>query len=246
MSSALPLPSVRGFKRKKTKKMPKFAKRSKLNTFLNKAVPYESKTAVEKKAVDLARFNYGLNTTTSVVLLNGLTIGANAYQRIGRKVLNKSIHVRGDVSWFQAGSAATDFMRILLVYDKQSDGAAPTFAQVIQSVAAGGGTASGAAEFFNLDNVDRFVVLRDFKYKVDTGGAGSTLVQTGGAQTECKWIIDEHVKADLPTIYSATSNAGTVADILSGGIFLLGSGLLTAANASYQYNVSTRVRFVDM
>lgn len=206
---------------------------------------------VEIKALDIDVTTTSLNSGTSVSLLNGMTIGANAFQRLGRKTSVKSVRVTGYVYQNQAGAAPTvDYMRIAIVYDKQPDGAAPTWAQVFTSVDGGGTPFSTALANPNLDNRDRFIILRDLRYKADApAGAvlGNQPVPVSAAQTECKWIVDEYIKLKgVPTMYSATSNTGGVADIQTGGLFLLTCALSSAANAQYAFQWTARVRYTDI
>lgn len=202
----------------------------------------------EIKAVDLAPTTVAINNSTSTTLLNGMSIGANAYQRIGRKVVNKSLRFTGFVEFTQNGAApSNDYMRVVLIYDKQPDGAAPAWSTVFTSVTSAGGTDQTSLAHFNLDQKDRFIILRDLRYKAEapSGVAATQPLQVDSAQTECKWIIDEFVKLNAPTQYSATSNTGGVADIQTGALFVLTAGLLSAANSQFSLEFTSRVRYTD-
>ena len=84
----------------------------------------------------------------------------------------------------------------------------------------------------NLDNRDRFLVVADiFPYAED-----EALANQGSSSIAYK----RYIKCNLETIYGG--NAGTVADINSGGLFML-----TCANNGTIAGESgiVRVRFVD-
>lgn len=210
-------------------------------------VPTEMKRLLELKAVDRAAIVNNFNTTGTVNLLNGLATGANSYNRIGRAITMKSVLIRGRVYQFQAGTTpANDFLRLALVYDKQTDGAAPTWANVFSSVDNTGAVATDAFAPVNLDNSDRFIVLRDQFWKVDAPG-GSTTVQNSQVASDFKefsfkWFVK---LADLPAIYTATASTGTVSDVQSGGLFVISHGLSGAADAQYLAQFTSRVRFTD-
>lgn len=210
-------------------------------------VPTEMKRMLELKAVDLDAATNNFDTTGTVTLLNGLLVGANSYNRIGRAVTMKSVLVRGLVRQYQVGATpAWDFLRLALVYDKQSDGAAPTWSNVFSSVTKAGAVNGDAFSPVNLDNADRFVVLRDQQWKVDPPG-GSTSVQNAQVSTDFKefsfkWFVK---LADLPAVYTATASTGNVSDIQSGGLFILSYGINSNANSQYLAEYTSRVRFTD-
>lgn len=220
-------------------------------TYLAAAVPHESKGMIEKKSVDvnITSGNMSFNTTGAAVLLNGMLQGSNAYQRSGRKIILKALHLKGAIFYKQAGAApGNDYFRLMVVYDKQSDGSGIAFATLLQNVDNSGATSSTALSGMNLDNGDRFVMLRDYRFKTDAISAPQV---AGDAQQDtavsCPWIINDYINLqDSPTIYGATANAGTIADIQTGSIWLMALGSQSAANFQYEFVGSSRLRFVDI
>lgn len=217
-------------------------------SFAAKSVGADFKSAIERKSVDIQTTSTLISNVATAVLLNGMTKGTNVYNRIGRKIVNVRIQLRGSIhpNGSAPATALPDFLRVAIVFDKQTNGAAPAWQDVFKVVDASGGTGVDARTFANLDNSDRFVILRDHKYQVP-------LVQIGGgpqqasatAESTENWIIDDFINMKLPTLYTGTANAGTVADIQSGGIFLLVQGMNSAANSSCNLIWDSRVRFVD-
>jgi len=200
----------------------------------------------ETKLVDVPLTNLIFDTTaTRVSVLNSTSQGAAETNRIGRKILMKSVAIRAIVDQYRVGTTpANDYLRMALVYDRQPNGAAPVFADVFQDVDAGGSATTTSMSNLNISNADRFRVLRDWFWKVDVPG-GTTLVQNAQVSTDFKpFSIKEFVKLGLQTHYNAV-NGGTVADITSGALLLLTQGFSSAANSQYRARFVARIRFTD-
>lgn len=163
----------------------------------------------------------------AVLLLNGLAPGTGASQRIGKKIVNKSIQYRLSLDAGSAGATIfRGFVRMLIVYDKQSNATAPTVAQILEQVA--------GSSHMNMDNRDRFTVLSDKQFALD---------QSGGHQSGQTKM---YKKLSLPTIFNA-GTAGTVADITSGSIYLLYISENSAGSATNTPlgTFTSRIRFDD-
>lgn len=70
------------------------------------------------------------STFGSGVLLNGLANGNDASSRIGRKVTIKSLYLRWS-QLFIAGAGGAGSIRVLIVYDKQANAAAPAITDIL-------------------------------------------------------------------------------------------------------------------
>lgn len=201
----------------------------------------------EVKLVDVTQTSSIFDTTaTRVTCLNATSQGAAETNRIGRKIVLKSVMIRGYINQYQAGAAPiNDFLRAILVYDRQPNGAAPVFSDIIQDVDQAGTTSSTSMSSLNISNSDRFKVLRDWFWKVDVPG-GATLVQAAQVSTDCKeFSLKAYVPLNgLETHYNGT-NGGTIADITSGSLLLVTQGGASAANSQYRLTFVTRVRFTD-
>jgi len=162
-------------------------------------------------------------TTATALLLNGLAQGTTATTRIGRRVTLKSLYFR-----FQASMAATSAgaspIRLLVVYDKQTN-ATPTTAGLV--------LASDALNSLNLlDNARRFVTLCDVMLPC---------LGTGGPQAVAHVF---YKKINLPMEFN-TGSAGTVGDIQTGSIYMLAfqNGGIITANPTQAFNC--RIRYTD-
>ena len=170
-----------------------------------------------------------LSSAGALALLNGLTPGTGASQRIGKKALFKSILFRAVLAGgANGGTAFCGTCRMIIVVDRQANATAPAVTDILQS-------ASGLAPI-NMDNRDRFFVLTDKEYPID---------QLGGNQSaDCK----VYRRINLPTIYNA-GTAGTVADISTNSMYLLTiytqGGTIAAPTAGPGIDWTCRLRFDD-
>lgn len=86
---------------------------------------------------------------------NAVAVGAGESERIGRKISNSSLHIRGNLILSGATPALSSRCRIVLVKDNQTNGAALVPGNVI---------VGGIDGFRNLEHVSRFQILFDRTY----------------------------------------------------------------------------------
>lgn len=194
------------------------------------------------------------SSATRVTALNLTLQGAAETNRIGRKICLKSLMIRGQVLFRQQGAApAPDFLRCLLVYDRQPNGATPALGDVLQNTDINGTNTTDAMAMVNISNADRFKILRDWYWNM----AGVVQVAAAGPPIT-------YTQAQIPAIdYKPTSfkafvkllgwethyngvNGGTIADVTTGALLLFTVGMNSLANSQYTLQFSTRVRFSDM
>jgi len=200
----------------------------------------------EIKAIDLAvaTYNFSLPATNSMVLLNGVQTGAGFFNRVGSRIEMKNLHIRGLIK--NLATAIQDQGRLIIVYDRQPTGALPTIADLLQSRdQTGAATNPGTAEI-NLDNRDRFAILRDasfyFPSVTFTGG-----VQTNGPAypgTDDELDVNIFIKLKgLASHYKSSSNPCTIADIATGALY----ACFVSVNetAKYSFVGSFRLRYDD-
>lgn len=204
-------------------------------------------TGSEIKAIDIAATAYTfqqVGTPPTLTLLNGIQVGAGFFNRIGSKVEMKSLHIRGQL--FNLATTVQDYLRVIIFYDRQPNGAAPTFADLMQSRDQAGTATTSAKSEINLDQRDRFVILRDRQWQAPsvTLTAG---VQTNGPNfpgMDQEWDINEFIKLnDLTTHYKSSTNPTTIADINSGALYM--TLVSDQAAGKWQYVVGFRLRFGD-
>jgi hypothetical protein len=190
--------------------------------------------STEKKFLDTtqnASFPSGQAVAT-LTLLNGIAPGTSASQRVGGRIDVKSVQFRGN---FQSGGSATGVtpLRVKIIYDKESNGAAPNATDIMNQDLIYG--------LNNLLNAGRFITLFDetFEPIVGPGTSGSP----GNYQAQ---VIEGYKKISLPVKYNA-GTAGTVADISSGSIYALTWSNGTATGGiGFGDEMLFRIRYTDI
>lgn len=183
--------------------------------------------------------NIPVNTTGSFTLLNGTTLGSDYTNRIGRKIVCKSMYIRGFVTAenslnLSAAATPSQQARMILLVDMQPNGAAPAVTDVLN-------TAHPASQL-NLNNRDRFKVLRDDVFTLDPISVAAGSVGFCGTTT---YEVSCYKKMSLETIYNSGS-AGTIGDINSGALYMFWIGsAVTGTNTDGAAVVSARLRFLD-
>lgn len=186
-------------------------------------------SATELKFIDTATTtsltvgSAAFTSPAAATLLNGCVSGSTATTRIGRKILMKSLLLR---CVFTCGSTAVGCtpVRVLVVYDKQANGAYPAVTDVLL-----------ASEFNspnNLSNRDRFVTLID---------QFCDPISVNNTATVCKVF---YKKLDLETMFN-TGVVGDVTDMTSGSIVVMFAQTGKQTVAAPVIDWRCRIRFDD-
>jgi hypothetical protein len=194
-------------------------------------------------------FNYTVvSSTPYVTLMNGIYLGTEIYNRIGRKAHMHSIKI--NAGFFPTThTAANDSIRIALVYDRQTTtgGAYPSYSDIFTSTDELGNTSAvGPWELTNATNFERFTVLRDWHFNFPVLSSSGTAVNNSSSITDYKHctLINEYVKLkDLTCHYGSDPFSGGVP--VTGGLYLVFCGSVAAASAPYQLAWNARLRFAD-
>lgn len=163
---------------------------------------------------------------TGMTELNVMAAGAGVYERIGAKVMVRSIRIR--TAWQAAATPCLGVIRVAVVYDRQPNGAAPAIGDLFQDLRVAGATTTDLMSGVNIGNKNRFTILRDQSFIFDNNHLVTTL----------DWFIP----CRLQTEYRAS--AGTIGDISTGAILLV----IGAQNSTSLLNMPTcraRIRYED-
>jgi len=172
-------------------------------------------------------------TTTGVVaLLNGLTLGVTASTRTGRKIAMRKIDALVRFSAENPLPTPGAHVRWSLVYDKQSNGAAPAYTAVYDSIT--------PTSLRNVSNLLRFDILAEESCVV-TGATNAASNDPAPGQIQ---LVEFKENLELPTRYN-TGNAGTVADIQTGGLFFCYCSNIAAGTGDVDCTGQIRVWFTD-
>lgn len=197
----------------------------------------------EIKSCDMPNFALASTTTTTTAgtLLNLIKTGSSNYQRVGRKVFMRSIYLRGELEFSSPSEQKRGHYRLLVVYDSQTNGAAPTWADVIQAVDNAGGTTSEVWDGLNLGNRDRFRVLIDKDWAISgttdfgTPGVPFSVLNAGDST-----IVEFRSLKGMETVYGA--DAGALGDIKSGAIWCWFFG---SQAGEVRVQIGCRIRYTD-
>lgn len=166
----------------------------------------------------------------AIILLNGIGQGTDYTQRIGRKVQLKSILFRFDILQKTQSAPDGDTARVMLIYDCQTNAAAPVVGDILQTV--------NYLSPMNLNNRDRFKVLYD---KFIPLNPMQTVTNPYGTPLRKNFKVFKKLKEEM--IFGNTSN--TVADITTGAIFLLVISQMGGGSSATNMYYNSRIRFSD-
>jgi hypothetical protein len=212
----------------------------------------------ELKVVDVFKNDSMLPDAGSVFLLNGMAQGVDYYQRVGRKVILKSIMLKGSVTVEPTGNGnviplASMSCRVSVVYDAQSNGTLPSYADIYQSVDSVGTTTNTTFSGVNLNNRDRFKILKDWTMELRPKALQSLVA---GVPTTGNFVTDPgfhstknlkwYKKLNQEMIFGDV--ADTIGSIQTGSLLLViqSDGGGTVANSADPYlDMQCRIRFAD-
>lgn len=170
------------------------------------------------------------DTTGAFTLINGTPTGTDWETRTGRQLVMTSVTIRGTIRGNSASNRSTN--RTIVLYDKQTKGATPTLASVLDGT-------SPTANFNRYLGLHRFEILYD--------NLCTTVGQGGGAGTNFtdNSVIPWQFSMPLnhPVIFSGTG--ATVSSIDYGGLFILTFGNQAAGTGAATLDFDYIVTFVD-
>jgi len=167
-------------------------------------------------------------TWHSTELLNNVLTGTSATTRIGRKITMTKLQLRFAFGPNVSGNGVVKF-RILIVYDKATNGVAPAIADILDIV--GGSPDFHPLAFNNLSNSDRFIILADV---IPESPLSFYDIPFG--------LISRNINLD--TIFNSTAG-GTSAAISSGGVYMFISQALVSLVTACDCSWYARIRYND-
>lgn len=185
------------------------------------------------------------SSAQSAIALNVIEQGASFYNRVGTRINN--VNMTLDVKFKQSANAnaVPDWVRCLIVYDKQCNGVAPIASNILLDTDQAGATTTTSMSGINLINRNRFKILCDEKiWLPPTTAAGALQSPDLTNPTSDTFKVSRFIKLrGLTTMYNQV-NGGTVADIVSGGVFML----IMCQNAScgWGYDTHSRIKYLDI
>jgi len=194
---------------------------------------------MERKYIDTELDISDLTSQWNVHLCNGVATGDSYDSRDGRKVVVKSIQIRGTISPTDA-QVVNRHHRMILFVDKQNSSNDPTGA---------GAPATAEMALLLRDNTDshsmlnpvtsgRFQILKDWSFSL---GFSDT---TNGAIQDPTWKdIKLYKKLNIPVLYSATT--GGASAINDKALYIAVMNTASTGTGSKVF-LDVRVRFLDV
>lgn len=211
-------------------------------------------SAVEKKVIftgtaDAINGPFALNSTGSIYALNLVQVGSSMFNRVGRRIQMKSVRLRAQII-FIAGVARTtpvDTAKISIIYDKQTNGAYPTLADVYLDTEQSGANTATSLSGLNMNNRDRFITIME-KCIVTASGVttGTGLFQSPFPQDITPQYIDEYRKLNLTTHFRSDSNPAVIGDINNGGLYFITFSNIPAGSENFQILWNCRLKYIDL
>lgn len=208
---------------------------------------FKPSRSIDIHYVDIPDTSLTFSTTLGSQLLNGIIPGDDVFNRTGRHVQLNRLQLRGRINFFQDGTTPlVDYLRMLVIYDRQANGAISTWAAVIQSVQNEGTSTSTSVGFPNESNRSRFLILSDKSWKTPSYTIGAaTGAEHAGQRDQMfntqEFMIDRNLKG-LETAYNS-GTAGTIADISSGAVYVFVQGLNVSTAAQWRLQFTSRLYF---
>jgi len=107
------------------------------------------------------------STTAQFGLVNGVATGGFDYSRIGRRIEMQYLRINACLMPVSnQNHNGPDYYRVIIFYDRQANGANPTYSQLMQSQDSTGAVTNTVFSNPNLDNSYRFQILKDSTFYV--------------------------------------------------------------------------------
>jgi len=189
-----------------------------------------------------------MTTSDSILVLNLIQQGTGSWNRVGRKVYNKSIRLCGQiqVTWniLAVGSIVSYWTRMVIVWDTQPAGTMPTKSDIFGTTVQSGVEGSSIYDHLRFDNMDRFRILKDEIRTLEM----SSVAQTAGGSVQKAELVDIFINLNnIETLYSGQSNPMSIGDLSGGALYciFLNDQLTSQTNVSMSNNIIARLRYTD-
>lgn len=172
---------------------------------------------------------------TTGAMCVGLTQGSSASQRIGQKIMIKSIQIRAFI-YSSTGTAdpGSGVVCCQLVLDRDAKGAAPVITDIFTSANMKNG-------MINIGYSERFKIIKKFDWNVGPSTVNTTATTFAGPDV-CH-LLDYYHKEDIPIRY--TGATGAIGEITGNNLFLVYGAYDVASLTNYRIDGTIRLRYTD-
>lgn len=224
------------------------------------AVLKSSSRSGEIKYIDTAENNLDITTDGEVYCVNLISEGSGPNNRIGRKIEMLSLQMQGRLGPIETNNQnLTQSGRILIVYDRQPNGAAspPNIVDIIKNQYYGSVDVTGKYNsFVNMDNRDRFQIIRDIRFSTPsvtrtgtTPNRSDEIIQgtsIHGNGTGDEFQFNQFIRlGGYITQYNSTAETPVIANISTGSLLVVGVGTAGPGAAGWSPQLTFRLRYRD-
>ncbi len=170
------------------------------------------------------------NTVSLINTLNPVPRGTTLTNRIGRKIYIRSLHVFYTIT-LQSTAVLADManeVRILIVVDKQTNGAAAVIADVLETAT--------TRSFHNLDHSSRFDYIWDKRFALTTVASGGT---NSHESTQCGKIFKKFKRPIV--VEFEEPGTGVLSTITTHNLLCF----LVSTRGNAEVDIKFRIRYTD-
>lgn len=221
------------------------SKKSFRKSSFRRSMPRPMAILPANKAVDIPSSVLTLNTTASATLLNGVAQGAAFYQRLGNRFAMRALLLKLNIYPLRTSTQVNEMIRLLLVYDRQANGAAPTYSDIIQARDSAGGTTSNILDSPNVDKKSRYQILWDWWQPASTMTVTGPVITNPGVQANAQTFKIQKL-IPLPALLTQCDGATSgIGDIETGSLYLFAVGSAASASEGWAALMTSRLFFYD-
>lgn len=213
-------------------------------------------TATEKKVIffgnaDAVNVALTLNTTAAITCVNLVQVGSSMFNRIGRKIEMRSVRMNAYMITAPVTRATVfpDFGRVMIVYDRQTNGAFPAIADILQDTEQSGTNSTTAQSGLNMNNRERFVTIMDKRITIPqaTATAGVLTNVFPNAQELPAKFNEFRKLRGLTTHFKADSNPAVIGDVATGGLYVISFASNQASGTElFSLDWNLRLKYTDV
>jgi len=185
-----------------------------------------------------------LDTTGRIQPVNLIASGSGFNNRIGRKIEMQSLHLHGVVVQTGTATTTTDYTRIVVVYDRQTNGAIPVLQDIFTNYSQTSSTSSSVFSDLNPDERERFQILADYRLVLPATTAAGTTGASDGLQPT--FNVNRFIKLNgASTIYKGDTSPSVIGDIATGALYIITMGSFAPGSEGFKAVLSWRLRYKD-
>lgn len=179
---------------------------------------YEQKY-IDKVTADIALPIYNDADWWDIYHINDIDQGTGASERDGNKITMTHINIKGNIESTRANNVGfqnQQRIRMMLVYDRQANGVAPTLTEVLENATINDNSTMNS--HLSKKSGNRFRVLIDKIITSDNSVGGVGSASSPNAQKVIHFNFKKRFL--LPTLYNGNPD-GAIANIMTGSLHLM-------------------------